>query len=100
VSALGGRMSTIEMRVSALESGAREHNGDARATRDQLAGLHRDFAVIVTKLGGIEASIARIEAQREKGGDRARDTIRTVIGIVTLLVALAAFGLSIAKAIP
>lgn len=40
------------------------------------------------RLSDISSAIARIEAQREKGGDRARDITRTVISVVTALAAI------------
>lgn len=85
---LAGRIAQAEQRITSLEVAAREHTGDSRMTRDQLAGLHREFAVAVTKLDAIEASISRMEAQRSASGANARDITRTIISVVTALAAI------------
>lgn len=83
-----GRLGRLDERVAALESAARSHDGDSRALERRLAELHKDFAVVSQRLSDISSAIARIEAQREKGGDRARDITRTVISVVTALAAI------------
>lgn len=79
------RLDAVEIRVTKLEERAVDLDAQGRAAGSQLSALHRDFAVIATKLDGLGATLARIESQRDLGGQRARNTVQLVLMIVAIL---------------
>jgi hypothetical protein len=82
------RLDAVEIRVLKLEERAVDLDAQGRAAGIQLSALHRDFAVIATKLDVLGATLARIESQRDLGGQRARNTVQLVLMIVAILASL------------
>lgn len=83
-----GRLAGVERRVEAIEQDAKRRDLEARTTTAELNSLHRDFAVISTKLEGIIAALKRIEDQRDVGGQRARNTVQLVLMLLAILASL------------
>jgi len=82
-------LDAIARRVASLEARDEQLADKASQMGAALSNLHRDFAVIATKLDAVQGGIARIEAQRDSGGARARNTVQLVLMTVAILASLA-----------
>ena len=75
-------------RLSTLEDRAAKNERRAEETSASLGNLHRDSAVIAAKLDAVQQTLVRIEAQRDIGGQRARNTVQLVLMLLAILASI------------
>lgn len=83
-----GALMALDGRIAKVEGALvlREKKGDELAAA--VNGLHRDSAVIATKLDVVQATLVRIEVQKTTGGATARNIVQLVLMLLALLASL------------